>query len=158
MGRAQRTIGKTSKKRRTTKEVTAKPRSAPKVQRGESSSGPAAQLTRELREALARQAATAGILQIIASSASNVQPVFDAVAERAMSLLDCWSVIVLRFDGELVHFGAARGALPDTEKFVRQRYQSMRPDRASLLGRSLLERRVISSVDAQAEPDPIATS
>jgi hypothetical protein len=36
----------------------------------------------------------------------------DAVAERAMSLLVCWSVIVTRFDGEYVHFGAARGALP----------------------------------------------
>jgi signal transduction histidine kinase len=80
--------------------------------------------------------------------------VFDAVAERAMTLLDCWSVIVTRFDGELVHFGAARGALPDTEQFVRQRYQAMRPDRASLLGRSLLERTVVTSADAQAEPDP----
>jgi signal transduction histidine kinase len=83
-----------------------------------------------------------------------VQPVFDAVAERAMSLLDCWSVLVTRFDGEHVHFGAARGALPDTEQFVRQRYP-MRPNReTSLLGRSLLERTVVSSPDAQAEADP----
>jgi signal transduction histidine kinase len=107
-----------------------------------------------LKEALERQAATAGILQLIASSPSDAQPVFDAVAERAMTLLDCWSVIVTRFDGELAHFGAARGALPDTEPFVRQRYQAMRPDRASLLGRSLLERTVVTSADAQAEPDP----
>jgi PAS domain S-box-containing protein len=103
---------------------------------------------------LQRQTATAGILQVIANSPSDVQPVFDAVAERAMSLLDCWSVIVVRFDGEYVHFGAARGALPDTEHFARQRYQSIRLDRASLLGRSLLERTVVSSADAQAEPDP----
>jgi len=91
---------------------------------------------------------------VIANSPSDVQPVFDAVAERAMSLLDCWSVIVTRFDGEHVHFGAARGALPDTEQFARQRYQSMRPDPANLLGRSLMQRTVVSSVDAQAEPDP----
>jgi GAF domain-containing protein len=110
--------------------------------------------TSERDEALERQTATADILQVIARSPSDVQPVFDAVAERAMSLLDCWSVIVTRFDGEHVHFGAARGALPDTEQFVRQRYLSMRPDRASLLGRSLLERTVVSSADAQAEPDP----
>jgi transcriptional regulator with GAF, ATPase, and Fis domain len=83
-----------------------------------------------------------------------VQPVFDAVADRAMRLLDCWSVIVTRFDGEYVQFGAARGALPDTEQFVRQRYRSMRPYRASLLGRSLLERTVVNCADAQAEPDP----
>src|SRR6202790_495020 len=110
--------------------------------------------TSERDEALERQTATAGILQIIASSPSDVQPVFDAVAERAMSLLDCWSVLVTRFDGEHVHFGAARGALPDTEQFVRQRYP-VRPNReTSLLGRSLLERTVVSSADAQAEADP----
>src|SRR6202140_1609589 len=110
--------------------------------------------TSERDEALERQTATAGILQIIASSPSDVQPVFDAVAERAMSLLDCWSVLVTRFDGEHVHFGAARGALPDTEQFVRQRYP-VRPNReTSLLGRSLRERTVVSSPDVQAEADP----
>src|ERR1700719_147982 len=110
--------------------------------------------TSERDEALERQSATADILRVIASSPSDVQPVFDAVAERAMSLLDCWSVLVTRFDGEHVHFGAARGALPDTEKFVRQRYP-VRPNReTSLLGRSLLERTVVSSPDVQAEADP----
>src|ERR1700693_6121483 len=110
--------------------------------------------TSERDEALERQTATADILQIIASSPSDVQPVFDAVADRAMRLLDCWSVIVTRFDGEYFQFGAARGALPASEQFVRQRYQTMRPDRASLLGRCLLERTVVSSPDALAEPDP----
>jgi two-component system NtrC family sensor kinase len=110
--------------------------------------------TSERDEALERQTATADILQVIASSPSDVQPVFDAVADRAMRLLDCWSVIVTRFDGEYFQFGAARGALPDTEQFVRQRYQSMRPDPASLLGRCLLGRTVVSSADALAEPDP----
>jgi two-component system NtrC family sensor kinase len=113
-----------------------------------------AELERKLDELTAQQAATVDILKVIASSPGDVQPVFEAIADRAMRLLDCWSVIVTRFDGEYVQFGAARGALPDTEQFVRQRYQSMRPDRASLLGRSLLERTVVSSADAQAEPDP----
>src|SRR6202035_2846738 len=110
--------------------------------------------TSERDEALERQTATAGILQVIPSPPSDVQPVFDAVAERAMNLLDCWSVLVTRFDGEHVHFGAARGALPDTEQFVRQQYP-MRPNREnSLLGRSLLERIVVTSPDVQAEADP----
>jgi len=158
MGRDTKTVGKPGKKRRPTG-ATTKPRRAPKPKHANRSSvvnreSRVARLTRELREVQERQTATAGILQIIASSPSDVQPVFDAVADRAMTLLDCWSVIVTRFDGEYVQFGAARGALPDTEQFVRQRYQSMRPDRASLLGRSLLERTVVSIVDAQAEPDP----
>jgi GAF domain-containing protein len=158
MGRDSKTVGKLGKKRPATG-ATIKPRRAPKPKHANEPSvvnreSRVARLTRELREVQERQTATAGILQIIANSPSDVQPVFDAVADRAMKLLDCWSVIVIRFDGEYVQFGAARGALPDTEQFVRQRYQSMRPDRASLLGRSLQERTVVSSADAQAEPDP----
>jgi two-component system, NtrC family, sensor kinase len=157
MGRDTKTVGKPGKKRRPAG-ATTKPRRAPKPKHANRSSvvnreSKVARLTRELREAQERQAATAGILQIIANSPSDVQPVFDAVADRAMTLLDCWSVTVTRFDGEYVQFGAARGALPDTEQLVRQRYQSMRPDRASLLGRSLLERAVANSADALAEPD-----
>ena len=113
-----------------------------------------AELERKLDELTAQQAATVDILKVIASSPGDVQPVFEAVADRAMRLLDCWSVIVTRFDGECFQFGAARGALPDTEQFARQRYQSLRPDRASLLGRSLLQRAVVSSADALTEPDP----
>jgi two-component system NtrC family sensor kinase len=158
MARDTKTVGKPAKKRRPTGAAT-KPHRAPKPKHANRSSvanreSRVARLTRELREVQERQAATAGILQIIASSPSDVQPVFDAVADRAMTLLDCWSVTVTRFDGEYVQFGAARGALPDTEQLVRQRYQSMRPDRASLLGRCLLERTVVNSADALAEPDP----
>jgi two-component system NtrC family sensor kinase len=158
MGRDTKTVGKPAEKRRATRSTT-KPRRAskPKHANGPSAvnrESRVAKLTRELREVLERQTATADILQIIASSPSDVQPVFDALADRAMRLLDCWSVIVTRFDGEYFQFGAARGALPDTEQFVRQRYQFMRPDRASLLGRCLLERTVVSSADALAEPDP----
>jgi two-component system NtrC family sensor kinase len=157
MGRETKSVGSQDKKRSPTGGTT-KPLRAPKPKHV---NGPSvvnresrvARLTRELREVQERQAATAGILQIIANSPSDVQPVFDAVADRAMTLLDCWSVTVIRFDGEYVQFGAARGALPDTEQLVRQRYQSMRPDRASLLGRSLLERAVANSADALAEPD-----
>jgi two-component system NtrC family sensor kinase len=158
MGRHTKTVGKPAKKRNPAG-ATAKPRRAPKPEQAHGPSlvnreSRAARLTRELQEALERQAATADILQIIASSPSDVQPVFDALADRAMRLLDCWSVIVTRFDGEYFQFGAARGALPDTEQFVRQRYQSMRPDPASLLGRCLAERSVVASVDALTEPDP----
>jgi hypothetical protein len=153
MGRAKESGGRTGKERHAPNGEAAKPRSASKVKRGLGFSNHVARLTSELQEALARQEATAGILQSIAKSASNAQPVFDAVAECAMKLLDCWSAIVLLFDGELVQVGAVRGAVPDTEKLVRQRYHSMRPDRASLLGRTLLEREVISIADAQVEPD-----
>jgi GAF domain-containing protein len=109
-----------------------------------------ARLHNELGMALEQQTATADILKIIASSPSDVEPVFKAVAERAMSLLSCWSVIVVGYDGEQMHFGAACGALPDTEQYVRQFYPS-RPGSDSLQGRSILERTAINIADAFAD-------
>src|SRR3954462_13076926 len=85
--------------------------------------------SKDLKEAREQQAATAEILKVIASSPDDVQPVLASVAEHAMSLLDAWSVLVTQFDGELLHFGAARGALPDTELFLRNQYP-MRPETA----------------------------
>ena len=158
MARPSRTGGKISeakarnaspaKGRKTTK---TKPRIAPAATRVKrrSVSGP----SKDLKEAREQQAATAEILKVIASSPDDVQPVLEAVAERAMSLLDAWSVLVTRFDGELLHFGAARGALPDTEQFLRNQYP-MRPEAAVFAGRCILERSAINISDAQADPSP----
>jgi two-component system, NtrC family, sensor kinase len=47
-----------------------------------------ARLFNEIQEALERQTATADILKVIASSPSDVQPVFEAIAERSKRLVD----------------------------------------------------------------------
>jgi two-component system NtrC family sensor kinase len=109
--------------------------------------------TAELAEAREQQTATAGILKVIANSPDDVLPVLEAVADQAMSLLDAWSVLVTRFDGELLHFGAARGALPDTEQFLRNHYPT-RPEAAVFAGRCILERSAINIADAQADSSP----
>ena len=138
MARPSRTGGKTSeakarnaspaKGRKTTKTKRRIAPAATRVKR-RSVSDP----SKDLKEAREQQAATAEILKVIASSPIDVQPVLEAVAERAMSLLDAWSVLVTRFDGELLHFGAARGALPDTEQFLRNQHP-MRPEAAVFAG------------------------
>ena len=61
----------------------------------------------ELTDSLARQTAAGEILRAIAASPTDVQPVFDAIARNAVAL--CGGVLgaVFRFDGELMHVGAA---------------------------------------------------
>jgi GAF domain-containing protein len=65
-----------------------------------------ARLVNDTREALERQTATADILKVIASSPSDVQPVFEAIAESAKRLLGGFSTTVLHFIGDELHLVA----------------------------------------------------
>jgi two-component system NtrC family sensor kinase len=63
-------------------------------------------LFNETKEALERQTATADILKVIASSPSDVQPVFEAIATSANRLIGGFSTAVLRFIGDELHLAA----------------------------------------------------
>ncbi|MHC2625165.1 two-component system NtrC family sensor kinase [Bradyrhizobium huanghuaihaiense] len=65
-----------------------------------------ARLLAELRAAQDRESATADILKIIASSPSEVKPVFDAIAKRANALLGGFSTAVFRFIDGTAHLSA----------------------------------------------------
>ena len=59
-------------------------------------------LFNETKEALERQTATAEILKVIASSPSDVQPVFEAIAANANRLIGGFSTAVYRFVGGMM--------------------------------------------------------
>jgi GAF domain-containing protein len=65
-----------------------------------------ARLFNETKEALERQTATADILKVIASSPSDVQPVFDAIAASANRLIGGFSTTVCRFNDDALHLVA----------------------------------------------------
>src|SRR5215469_7515322 len=108
--------------------------------------------TTELSESLEQQTATAGILQIISSSPTNIQPVFDAIVRSVVSLCDGLYSSVVLFDGELMHFGAHHNYTPEVHQAVQQMYP-MRPDRTQLVGRAILTREVAHVEDVLADPE-----
>ena len=66
-------------------------------------------LFNETKEALERQTATSDILKVIASSPSDVQPVFDVIVERAVRLCGARMGRVYRYDGDLIHLVGGHG-------------------------------------------------
>ena len=65
-----------------------------------------ARLFNETRQSLERQTATAEILKVIASSPSDVQPVFEAVAGNALRLIGGLGATVTRRIGDELHLAA----------------------------------------------------
>jgi two-component system, NtrC family, sensor kinase len=79
-------------------------------------------LFNETKEALEQQTATSEILRVISSSQTDVQPVFDAIAVKALDLCRVTTGWVYTFDGELIHVAAAHGLSPEGIEARRQSY------------------------------------
>ena len=74
-----------------------------------------ARLFRETNESLERQTATAEILKVIASSPSDVQPVFDAIAASSKRLLGGHSTTVFRIIDGILHLVAYTATNPQAD-------------------------------------------
>src|SRR5262245_22599190 len=107
-----------------------------------------AELERTLAEALQQQTATSEILRVIRSSPSNVQPVFDAVAESAARLCESFDSAVWRRESDRLLLVAHHGAIPQTGS------ASFLPlVRGTVGGRSVLDGRTVHIADIQTKGD-----
>jgi two-component system, NtrC family, sensor kinase len=73
-------------------------------------------LFNETQEALERQTATADVLKVIASSPSDVQPVFDAIAERSNRLVEALSTAVYSLVEDTLHLMAFTPTDPEADR------------------------------------------
>jgi GAF domain-containing protein/CheY-like chemotaxis protein len=111
-----------------------------------------ARLFKEMQQALEQQTASAEVLKVISESPTSVQPVFDAIAERAMTLCGAMIGAVATFDGELVHMASFRGTTPEAEASMRANFP-MPPGRRAVLTRAIQDRAPVQIPDVLADPD-----
>src|SRR5438477_7415923 len=104
--------------------------------------------TAERDDAVAQQAATAEVLQVINSSPGELAPVFKEMLEKATRVCDAPSGIFWTFDGEFSRAAALHG-IPDA--FAEYLREPIRLDLVTGLGRVRQGERVAVSVDLAAE-------
>ena len=108
-------------------------------------------LFNETKEALERQTATTEILRVIASSPSDVQPVFDTIVRHAAELVGGMYTNVFRYDGEKIHMVATSTDNQEMLTLLRKTYPTQ-PDRSQMSGRAILEKAVVRMEDALDDP------
>jgi GAF domain-containing protein len=106
---------------------------------------------RELTTALDRQTATAELLRVISQSQTDVQPVFETIADSAVRLLGAWGALVFRYDGSLIRLAAARGGLPGSSEMIMGQFEPRPPMDSTIIGRTILRRAVQHIVDIEAD-------
>jgi len=107
---------------------------------------------RDLTVALDQQTATAEILRVISASPTDVQPVFDAIAESGRRLCDGDFCNVARYEDGLIHLAAHAETTPESVEAL-QRMFPRPPTRATTFGRTILERAVVYIRDVREEPE-----
>ncbi len=110
-------------------------------------------LFNETKEALEQQIATAEILRVIASSPTDLQPVFDAIAASAVRLCSGLYSTVARYDGEMLHLVATNHTTPDALERLHRAYPRRLGTLESLIDRAISEGgRIVHVLDVETDP------
>jgi PAS domain S-box-containing protein len=115
-------------------------------------------LLTELRESLDQQTATAEVLQVINSSPGDLEPVFDAMLEKALGLCGAAFGALWTYDGERVHAAAVHGAPPAFEEFLTRAPHAVGPDNAHgrlLRGEPVVHIADVAQDEAYCSGDPV---
>jgi putative methionine-R-sulfoxide reductase with GAF domain len=100
-------------------------------------------LFNETKEALEQQTATADILRVISGSPTDVQPVFDAIANSAARLCEASDVLIRRMDGAAMRLVAHVGPMAVSQDL------GFDISARTFMGRAARERRSIHIHDVQ---------
>jgi GAF domain-containing protein/HAMP domain-containing protein len=107
--------------------------------------------TRELSEALARQTATAEVLQAISRSTFDLETVLNTLVESAANLCEADIATITKQKDGRFYRTAIHGFPPDFAE--RMKAIPVNPDRGTATGRAMLEGRTIHIADVTSDPD-----
>ena len=113
------------------------------------------QRTDDLSETLEQQTATAEILNVISSSLSDTQPVFDAIVASGLKLFPNATVSVVLAEGGKVDAPAIAGSNPAGVNAVRSRLP-LPLTREYMTSTAILDRRIVDIPDAEHAPPELA--
>ena len=92
------------------------------------------------------------MLRVISGSATDVQPVFEAITTRAAKLCEAEFSAVARFEDGLLRLVAVTNLLPDEAKAFHSLFPRP-PNRGFVMGRAFVEGRTVHVEDVLADPD-----
>jgi GAF domain-containing protein/anti-sigma regulatory factor (Ser/Thr protein kinase) len=104
----------------------------------------------ELAQSLEYQTAISDVLGVISRSPNELQPVLDTIVATARNLCQAERAIIWRSEGEVFRAVAYCGL--DASRIEQAKEQQMPSGRGSIIGRAVLERRVVHISDALVEP------